>query len=189
MAAFVPALKREYVWDAIYDRLTYGTTGARILVSLKINSAPMGSEVKAIGDAPVTIEGSVLGTDTVTVELLRDNQVIQTWACAGNACDFTLEDTAGSGALLLPARHPEGRAHGLVQPHLGGPRLTPFPANEKRNGYAVPLFPICRSSVSTGLRTLCHSGSAPPGPAAGRPGAPFGEGRGPQGHAPAVLGS
>ena len=98
VAAFVPALKREYVWDAIYDRLTYGTTGARILVSLKINSAPMGSEVKAIGDAPVTIEGSVLGTDTVTVELLRDNQVIQTWACAGNACDFTLEDTAGSGA-------------------------------------------------------------------------------------------
>lgn len=82
VAAFVPALKREYVWDAIYDRLTYGTTGARILVSLKINSAPMGSEVKAIGDAPVTIEGSVLGTDTVTVELLRDNQVIQTWACA-----------------------------------------------------------------------------------------------------------
>ena len=98
VAAFVPALKREYVWDAIYDRLTYGTTGARILVSLKINSAPMGSEVKAIGDAPVTIEGSVLGTDTVTVELLRDNQVIQTWACAGNACDFTLEDTAGSDA-------------------------------------------------------------------------------------------
>ena len=98
VAAFVPALKREYVWDAIYDRLTYGTTGARILVSLKINSAPMGSEVKAIGDAPVTIEGSVLGTDTVTVELLRDNQVIQTWACAGNACDFALEDTAGSGA-------------------------------------------------------------------------------------------
>ena len=31
-------------------------------------------------------------------ELLRDNQVIQTWACAGNACDFTLEDTAGSDA-------------------------------------------------------------------------------------------
>ena len=24
VAAFVPALKREYVWDAIYDRLTYG---------------------------------------------------------------------------------------------------------------------------------------------------------------------
>ena len=42
VAAFVPALKREYVWDAIYDRLTYGTTGARILVSLKINSAPHG---------------------------------------------------------------------------------------------------------------------------------------------------
>lgn len=32
------------------------------------------------------------------MELLRDNQVIQTWACAGNACDFTLEDTAGSDA-------------------------------------------------------------------------------------------
>lgn len=98
VAAFVPALKREYVWDALYNRLTYGTTGARILVSLKINSAPMGSEVKAIGDAPVTIEGSVLGTDTVTVELLRDNQVIQTWNCDGPACDFTLEDAAESGA-------------------------------------------------------------------------------------------
>ena len=98
VAAFVPALKREHVWDALYNRLTYGTTGARILVSLKINGAPMGSEVKALGDAPVTIEGSVLGTDTVTVELLRDNQVIKSWACDGNACDFSLEDSAESGA-------------------------------------------------------------------------------------------
>ena len=77
VAAFVPSLKREHVWDALYNRLTYGTTGARILVSLKINGAPMGSEVKTLGDAPVTIEGSVLGTDTVTVELLRDNHVIK----------------------------------------------------------------------------------------------------------------
>ena len=162
------------MWDAIYDRLTYGTTGARILVSLKINSAPMGSEVKAIGDAPVTIEGSVLGTDTVTVELLRDNQVIQTWACAGNACDFTLEDTAGSGACyyLRVTQKDE---------HMASKR--------KAERLCRSAFSICRSSVSTGLRTLCYSGSAPPGPAAGRPGAPFGEGRGPQGHAPAVLGS
>ncbi|SCI49818.1 Protein of uncharacterised function (DUF3604) [uncultured Flavonifractor sp.] len=98
VAAFVPALKREYVWDALYNRLTYGTTGARILVSLKINGAPMGSEVKTLGDTPVTIEGSVLGTDTVTVELLRDNHVIKSWACDGNTCDFSLEDSAESGA-------------------------------------------------------------------------------------------
>ena len=98
VAAFVPSLKREYVWDALYNRLTYGTTGARILVSLKINGAPMGSEVKTLGDAPVTIEGSVLGTDTVTVELLRDNHVIKSWACDGNTCDFSLEDSAESGA-------------------------------------------------------------------------------------------
>ena len=86
------------MWDAIYDRLTYGTTGARILVSLKINSARHGQRGQGHRRRPRHHRGSVLGTDTVTVELLRDNQVIQTWACAGNACDFTLEDTAGSDA-------------------------------------------------------------------------------------------
>ena len=30
-------------------------------------------------------------------ELLRDNHVIKSWACDGNTCDFSLEDSAESG--------------------------------------------------------------------------------------------
>ena len=115
--AFVPpALKREYVWDAIYDRLTYGTTGARILVSLKINSAPMGSEVKAIGDAPVTIEGAVLGTDTPSPNCFAGTIRSSRPGPARQCLRLHPGGHRRERRLLLPARHPEGRAHGLSSP-------------------------------------------------------------------------
>ena len=45
VAAFVPAQRREDIFAALYNRFVYATTGARILVSLKINGARMGSEI------------------------------------------------------------------------------------------------------------------------------------------------
>ena len=67
VAAFTPTHDREGIWDAMYARHTYGTTGARILVSLKIDGHMMGSELtRPVGKA-VDIDISVLGTSNVKV--------------------------------------------------------------------------------------------------------------------------
>lgn len=92
VAAFVPALTRENVFDAIYDRLTYGTTGARILVSFKIGEALMGQEIALGSDQAATLEVSVLGTDQVKVEVVKNNEVVFTTESDTKACDFTFTD-------------------------------------------------------------------------------------------------
>ena len=45
------ALTRDAIFDALYERRTYATTGARILLDFRVNGAPMGSEAVA-RDAP-----------------------------------------------------------------------------------------------------------------------------------------
>ena len=64
---------RAAVFDALYERRTYGTTGARVLLDFSVGGAPMGSRV-ALEEAPV-VSVEVHGTDTILwVEVLRNNQ-------------------------------------------------------------------------------------------------------------------
>ena len=98
VAVYTPTHDRPGIWDAMYDRTTYGTTGARILVSLKAEGQPMGSEVALSAGQPVRLEISVLGTQNVKVELLKNNQVIETWEPGSDACDVVAEDSARSGS-------------------------------------------------------------------------------------------
>jgi hypothetical protein len=62
-AVLAPELSRSAIFDALHQRRTYGTTGARIYLDFRINDAIMGSEVvsnetpaifiHAIGTAPI----------------------------------------------------------------------------------------------------------------------------------------
>ena len=38
---------REEIWDALYARRTYATTGARIVLDFKVNQQHMGSWIEA----------------------------------------------------------------------------------------------------------------------------------------------
>lgn len=98
VAIYTPTHDRAGIWDAMYDRRTYGTTGARILLSFKAEGQPMGSEIKVPEGKPVQFEISVLGTKTVKVELLKNNQVIQTWEPGSDACDVTWADSDRSAS-------------------------------------------------------------------------------------------
>ena len=93
VAAFTPTHDREGIWDAMYARHTYGTTGARILVSLKIDGHMMGSELTRPVGKSVDIDISVLGTSNVKVDLLRNNQVLKTWEPGSDCLDVSLTDT------------------------------------------------------------------------------------------------
>ncbi len=69
-AASATALKREDIFDALHQRRTYGTTGARILLDFSINGRRMGEKLSAGGPPQLQIEAH--GTDTIdTVEILR----------------------------------------------------------------------------------------------------------------------
>lgn len=98
VAVFTPTHDRAGIWDAMYDRRTYGTTGARILVSLKAEGAPMGSELKVPAGQAVHIDISVLGTKEVKVELVKNNKVVRTWEPESRACDAAWEDNDRSSS-------------------------------------------------------------------------------------------
>lgn len=96
------SLSREAIFQGLYNRNTYATTGAKIILDLSANGAPMGGSVKLTSSPVFHIEA--YGTDLIDwVELLRYDrsqtnsqfQVIRHWR--PHAYDFTAEYTDPSG--------------------------------------------------------------------------------------------
>lgn len=94
MAAYVPSLTSENVFTAMYDRFVYGTTGARILLSFKINGHNMGEELLVLNNQKVIGEVSVLALDKIkSVIVFKNNEVFIEKSVDSNEIDFTFEDT------------------------------------------------------------------------------------------------
>ncbi len=74
-------LNQRAVADGFFARHCYGTTGARILLEVKIDGHPMGSVIACKDDPTVNVR--IEGTAPIErVELLRDTQVIHEWHVA-----------------------------------------------------------------------------------------------------------
>jgi hypothetical protein len=88
-------LSRQGLWDAMYDRRCYATSGKHILVFFTLNDHPMGSEIQVTApDVVRHISWRVVGTGPLgRVDLLRNNEVVRSWPGAGSA------DLTGSFAL------------------------------------------------------------------------------------------
>lgn len=96
MAVWAPELTREALFEAMYDRHTYATTGARMIVLFRVADAFMGDEIEVAKRADVmearTIEAFIAGEAKVAqVEVLRNNEVVRTVRPEGS--EFTLEWT------------------------------------------------------------------------------------------------
>jgi len=90
-AVYASELTREAIWDALWRRHTYGTTGARILLQFEVNSTPMGGEVSLCGPAEIKVEA--VGTAPIqSIELIRDNEVIHHWQGCGEQVHLGYED-------------------------------------------------------------------------------------------------
>jgi len=69
-AVAATGLTRAEIFDSLYNRQTYGTTGAKILLEFSINGQGMGRKLKARANPSLAIE--VHGTAAIeTVEVLR----------------------------------------------------------------------------------------------------------------------
>ena len=82
-AVFAPENTREALFASLKARRTYGTTGERMLLDLRINGREMGQELFVDGKSPVTVEVKVHGTDGIGfVEVARLRFGEGTWESA-----------------------------------------------------------------------------------------------------------
>ncbi|MHC4124318.1 MAG: CehA/McbA family metallohydrolase domain-containing protein, partial [Planctomycetota bacterium] len=94
---------RQGLWDALYNRSCYATTGKHIILFFTVNGQPMGSEV--IVNSPETarnIKWRVIGTTSIKrVDLLRNNIVAKSWQ------EDNTDDMSGSFSISEPVTKTE----------------------------------------------------------------------------------
>ncbi|MBP6964529.1 MAG: DUF3604 domain-containing protein [Armatimonadetes bacterium] len=98
---------REAIFEALYDRRCYGTTGARIIADFSVSGHPMGSEV-SLSEHPGLaderrIKVSVHGTSKIkTIEIVRNNADVHTVRPDGPDAEFEWLDSEPLGGINLP---------------------------------------------------------------------------------------
>lgn len=90
-AVFAKTLTREDIFDALYKRRCYGTTGARILLEFSINGNIMGAELKTSTVPQIFVK--VAGTQPIkSIDLIRNNKTIYTYSGSGTKENFHYSD-------------------------------------------------------------------------------------------------
>ena len=88
---------RDSIFEALYNRSCYATTGERIIVGISIAGAPMGSELDT-GDKPGLlvnrhITGYVAGTTALhKIDIIRNGEVIHTIHPENYHVDYEFDD-------------------------------------------------------------------------------------------------
>jgi len=95
-AVAATGLTRDEVFEGLYHRRTYGTTGVKILMDFSINGVPMGGMADVSGSPRLQIEAH--GTDTIEfVEVLRysksDGAFLVLYTLYPDGADFTWSET------------------------------------------------------------------------------------------------
>jgi hypothetical protein len=91
VAVYAEELTRESVFDNLFARHCYATTGDRIILSFKVNGHLMGSEISA--GRKVNIDIEAMGTETIQeVQLIRNMEVIRSFDPGTNDFSITLQD-------------------------------------------------------------------------------------------------
>ncbi|MCH9612558.1 MAG: hypothetical protein S4CHLAM102_10490 [Chlamydiia bacterium] len=97
-AIFAKDYSRESLFNSLYNRHCYATTGDRILISFNIAKAPMGSELSLTAKPGLQyirhISGFVAGTDKLKkVEIFRNGEVYKCVEDSDTYFEFEIDDT------------------------------------------------------------------------------------------------
>lgn len=88
-------LDKKSVFDALWNRQTYATTGERILLHFDINGTPMGQEMSLEENRERVLTVKVIGTDDIQcVEILSMGHTIYSKKGNGKDLEFTFVDTS-----------------------------------------------------------------------------------------------
>ncbi len=109
-AVYTDFLSREAIFDALYNRSCYATTGERIVVGFSIAGMPMGSEMDTSSKPGLHVNrhitGYVAGTQTLkAVELMRNDTVLTRFTSKTANLDFTYDDMAPLDTITLKAQN------------------------------------------------------------------------------------
>jgi len=99
-AVMAPELTRKAIWEALWNRRCYATSGERILLKVDVNGHMMGEAVKmAEGEERKkarTIYAKVVGTDKIKeIDVVRNNLDVYTHVGKGVVEEFKWTDRAG----------------------------------------------------------------------------------------------
>ncbi len=108
MAVYAKDNTRESIWEAMWNRQCYATTGARIIVDFQINGHPMGSELPLSKHPELasTRKLSVLvhGTEKIrSVEIVRNNKDIYIYRADSPNVIFNWSDTEALADVNYPS--------------------------------------------------------------------------------------
>ncbi|OJU80470.1 MAG: DUF3604 domain-containing protein [Chlamydia sp. 32-24] len=100
---------RSALFDAIYRRACYATTGEKIIVGLQLAGVPMGGEVSTAQKHGLLINrhlaGYVAGTKKIKlVEIIRNGKVIHTYEPEGYNFDFAYDDLVPLDQVTINAK-------------------------------------------------------------------------------------
>jgi hypothetical protein len=110
-AVLCDRLTRQSIFEAIYNRHCYATTGERIVINLLLAGHPMGTELSTSTKPGLHVNrhlsGCVAGTDVLKkVELIRNGDVLKTYTPKSHFLDFEYDDLEELSKVCLKA--PEG---------------------------------------------------------------------------------
>ncbi len=91
---YASGLTRDEVWEALWNRRVYATTGAKIILNFQVAGHPMGSEVEWPGGGkPLPIALQAVGCAPLArIEVVRDGEVIFAEKGDGVLARLLLED-------------------------------------------------------------------------------------------------
>ncbi len=85
-------LNRSEIYDGIYNRSIYATTGARILVQFEINGNIFGSEIKINNGGKLNFKGRILGTSNLkSVSIISMDGILEEWKDISRQFDFDFD--------------------------------------------------------------------------------------------------
>jgi hypothetical protein len=91
---YARSLTREDIWDALINRRTFATTGARIKVKFEIGGFFMGQVIPFEKIAPFPhLSFEIKGTSQIAkIEVIKNSQVIHTVNPKSKSCQASLSD-------------------------------------------------------------------------------------------------
>ena len=96
MAVLADDLDREGVFQGIYHRRTYATTGERIVLRFEVADEPLGSEIRA--GENISLKVSAAGTAGLkTVRVVKSGEIIYSVDPPGEQTDFEFVDRDANG--------------------------------------------------------------------------------------------
>jgi hypothetical protein len=97
VAAYADSLTRQDIFQALYHRQTYATTGSRIILRFAVDGAPMGSEIRA--RRPPRITAFAEGTAPIrALRVVKNGSVIHAMEPGSTTAELEYVDVSGDYA-------------------------------------------------------------------------------------------